>query len=59
MSRIRTRVKDLKDLQQRHVNRPNFNDDTSQEEKVIEANTDEITKMLTHCQRLGDNKKRN
>lgn len=53
MSRIRTRLKDLKDLQQRHVMRPSFNDDVSQEEKVIETNTVEITKMLTHCQRLG------
>lgn len=52
MLRITTRIKDLKELQQRHVSRPSFNDEKSQEEKAIEESTTEITKMLTHCHKL-------
>uniref|UniRef100_A0A914VXA0 t-SNARE coiled-coil homology domain-containing protein n=1 Tax=Plectus sambesii TaxID=2011161 RepID=A0A914VXA0_9BILA len=53
MTRIRNRLKDLKEMQQKHMTRPSFNDDSSQEEEAkIEAATQEVTKMLSHCQRL-------
>ncbi len=52
MSRVRTRLKELKDNQQKHLMRPSFNDDSSEEERGIAVATQEITKMLAHCQRL-------
>lgn len=51
--RITTRIKDLREVQQKHVSRPSFNDEKSHEENVIEESTAEITKMLTHCHKLG------
>lgn len=51
--RIRSRLKDLKDMQQAHLSRPSFNDDSSlAEESRIEQVTQDVTQMLTHCQRL-------
>lgn len=42
----------MREVQQRHVLRPRLDDEMSSEEKQIEASTQEITKMLAHCQRL-------
>lgn len=52
MSRVRTRIKDVRELQQKHVMRPRLDDEMSSEELQIEASTQEIMKMLAHCQRL-------
>uniref|UniRef100_A0A915JE27 Syntaxin-16 n=1 Tax=Romanomermis culicivorax TaxID=13658 RepID=A0A915JE27_ROMCU len=51
--RVQNRMKDLKDLQQRHVNQPSFSDEKSQDERTIEIATAEITKMLSHCHKLA------
>lgn len=52
---MRTRLRELRDIQQRHMTRPSFNDDSGREEEgKIEAATQEITRMLAHCQRLID-----
>jgi len=51
--RITTRIKYLKELQQRHISRPSFKDEKSHDENAIEDGTAEITKMLTYCHRLG------
>ncbi|CAI2348879.1 unnamed protein product [Caenorhabditis sp. 36 PRJEB53466] len=51
--RVRRRLDELKDAQRKHISRPNFGDEAfEQEEKQMEATTEQITQMLTHCQRL-------
>ncbi|CAB3402600.1 unnamed protein product [Caenorhabditis bovis] len=51
--RIRRRLDELSEAQQRHLSRPNFGDETFEaEEKEMEATTEQITQMLTHSQRL-------
>ena len=52
MSRIRQRLKELREMETKHLNRPSFNDDSSQEEKAIQAAAGELAKMLAHSQRL-------
>ncbi|CAI5446685.1 unnamed protein product [Caenorhabditis angaria] len=51
--RIRRRLEELSDQQRKHISRPNFGDETfEEEEKQMEATTEQITQMLTHSQRL-------
>ncbi|KRY41603.1 syntaxin-16 [Trichinella spiralis] len=52
MSKISTQINELKSLQQRHVSRPSFSDEISQEEQNIENLTGEITHQLNHVQSL-------
>ncbi|VDK51853.1 unnamed protein product [Anisakis simplex] len=50
-TRIRSRLKQIRDLQQSHIAKPSFGDDVEEQAK-IDSNTEEITQMLSHCQRL-------
>lgn len=50
-TRIRSRMKQIRETQQNNIAKPNFAEDTVEQDK-IDANTEEITHMLTHCQRL-------
>lgn len=51
--RIQRKLDDLKEAQRKHISRPNFGDEAfEREEKEMEATTEQITQMLTHCQRL-------
>jgi hypothetical protein len=54
LSRVRTRMRELKDLQQQHLNRPSFSDENtcSESEQRIETATNELTRMLSHCHKL-------
>ncbi|KRX96432.1 Syntaxin-16 [Trichinella pseudospiralis] len=52
MSKISTQISELKALQQRHVSRPSFSDEISQEEQNIESLTGKITHQLNHVQSL-------
>ncbi|KRZ07953.1 Syntaxin-16 [Trichinella zimbabwensis] len=52
MSKISTQISELKSLQQRHVSRPSFSDEISQEEQNIENLTGKITHQLNHVQSL-------
>jgi syntaxin 16 len=54
MTRIKSRKTLLKDLQQKHVLRPDFSDDSSfSEQTKIEEMTEEVTTMFAHCRRLA------
>nr|CAG4641923.1 EOG090X0AQP [Eurycercus lamellatus] len=48
LSKIQTRMKELSSLQNKHLLKPTF-DDSMNEEKQIDALTQEITKMFTTC----------
>uniref|UniRef100_A0A915BAD3 REST corepressor n=2 Tax=Parascaris univalens TaxID=6257 RepID=A0A915BAD3_PARUN len=50
-TRIRSRLKQIRDLQQSHIAKPSFVDDVD-EQKKIDSSTEEVTQMLAHCQRL-------
>lgn len=51
--RIKSRKALLKELQQKHVVRPDFSDDVSlSEQQKIQEMTDELTSMFAHCKRL-------
>ncbi|PAV68301.1 hypothetical protein WR25_12951 [Diploscapter pachys] len=51
--RIRSRLDELDAAQQKHISRPNFGDEAFEaEEKRMEQMTEQITSMLSHCQRL-------
>lgn len=51
--RIKSRKTLLKELQQKHVVRPDFSDDDSMaEQQKIQEMTDELTSMFAHCKRL-------
>lgn len=51
--RVRSRVEELANAQQKHISRPNFGDEAFEaEEKRMESMTEQITSMLSHCQRL-------
>lgn len=46
-------MRELKEQQQTHLNRPSFSDESSEaHERKIEASTAELTRMLTHCNQL-------
>ncbi|UMM25092.1 hypothetical protein L5515_005050 [Caenorhabditis briggsae] len=51
--RVQRRLDELGDAQRKHISRPNFGDEAfEKEEKAMEQTTEQITQMLTHCQRL-------
>ncbi|CAI4222301.1 unnamed protein product [Auanema sp. JU1783] len=51
--RIRSRIEELAAAQQKHISRPNFGDEAFEaEEKRMEGLTEQITSMMSHCQRL-------
>ncbi|CAJ0942463.1 unnamed protein product, partial [Mesorhabditis belari] len=51
--RIRSRLEELEQMQKRHLSKPNIGDENfEEEEKQMEAMTEQITSMLGHCQRL-------
>ncbi|VDM36887.1 unnamed protein product [Toxocara canis] len=50
-TRIRSRLKQIRDLQHSHIAKPSFVDDVD-EQKKIDSSTEEVTQMLAHCQRL-------
>nr|CDJ82585.1 Syntaxin and Target SNARE coiled-coil region domain containing protein [Haemonchus contortus] len=51
--RVRSRVEELANAQQKHISRPNFGDEAFEaEERRMESMTEQITSMLAHCQRL-------
>ncbi|GMT19295.1 hypothetical protein PFISCL1PPCAC_10592 [Pristionchus fissidentatus] len=54
MGRIKTKIGELSIAQQKHLSRTSFGDDKFEEleERRIEALTDQITKMISHAQRL-------
>uniref|UniRef100_A0A0K0DM01 t-SNARE coiled-coil homology domain-containing protein n=1 Tax=Angiostrongylus cantonensis TaxID=6313 RepID=A0A0K0DM01_ANGCA len=53
LGRVRSRVEELTNTQQKHISRPNFGDEAlDAEEKQMEEMTEQITLMLSHCQRL-------
>lgn len=53
ISRAKGKLKEIKELQDRHTMRPTFDDENgSREEKIIEDTTREMTSMLNHCNRL-------
>uniref|UniRef100_A0A914BYE6 t-SNARE coiled-coil homology domain-containing protein n=1 Tax=Acrobeloides nanus TaxID=290746 RepID=A0A914BYE6_9BILA len=53
MSRIKSRKSILKDLQQKHLMRPDFSDESAHtEQEKIKDLTDEVTGMFTHARRL-------
>ncbi|VDH92204.1 syntaxin-16-like [Mytilus californianus] len=49
MTKIKTKMKELATLHDRHLNRPTL-DDNVQEEHAIEIMTQDITQMFTRCQ---------
>ncbi|KAL4234968.1 Syntaxin-16 [Mactra antiquata] len=51
MTRIKLKMKELSGLHDKHLTRPAF-DDSVDEEHAIEIQTQEITQMFSHCQRL-------
>ncbi|XP_045192764.1 syntaxin-16-like [Mercenaria mercenaria] len=51
MTRIKLKMKELAALHDKHLTRPAF-DDSIDEEHAIEIQTQEITQMFSHCQRL-------
>uniref|UniRef100_A0A1I7TWL4 t-SNARE coiled-coil homology domain-containing protein n=2 Tax=Caenorhabditis tropicalis TaxID=1561998 RepID=A0A1I7TWL4_9PELO len=51
--RVQRRLDELEEAQRKHISRPNFGDEAfEKEEKAMEQTTEQITQMLTHCQRL-------
>ncbi|VDM98567.1 unnamed protein product [Thelazia callipaeda] len=53
ITRIRSRLKRIREMQQNHISKSSFVED-SEAQTEIDESTDEITKMFTHCQRLID-----
>lgn len=51
ISRIKSKLKDLSALHDKHLNRPTL-DDSVDEETAIEVRTQEITQILMRCQRV-------
>lgn len=51
LTRIKQKMKELVSLHDRHLTRPTL-DDNVDEEHAIEIQTQEITQMFSHCQRL-------
>ncbi|KAI6177661.1 hypothetical protein M3Y97_00932400 [Aphelenchoides bicaudatus] len=53
LTKIKTRKNRLKDLQQKHLIRPNFDDDGAHsEQESIKELTEDLTNVFTHCRRL-------
>ncbi|KHJ85473.1 SNARE domain protein [Oesophagostomum dentatum] len=51
--RVRRCLEELATAQQKHISRPNFGDEAFEaEERQMENETEQITSMLSHCQRL-------
>lgn len=51
--RVRTRKQKLKELQQKHLQRPDFGDETAHnEQETIKELTDDLTVVFTHTRRL-------
>ncbi|KIH58682.1 Syntaxin [Ancylostoma duodenale] len=51
--RVRSRLEELANAQQKHISRPNFGDEAFEaEERQMESTTEQITSMMSHCQRL-------
>ncbi|ETN78069.1 SNARE domain protein [Necator americanus] len=51
--RVRSRLEELATAQQKHISRPNFGDEAFEaEERQMESTTEQITSMMSHCQRL-------
>ncbi|KAI6240095.1 WW domain-containing protein [Aphelenchoides fujianensis] len=53
LTKIKTRKTKLKELQQKHLIRPDFNDDGAhKEQETIKELTEDLTNVFTHCRRL-------
>ncbi|KAI6235162.1 hypothetical protein M3Y95_00022000 [Aphelenchoides besseyi] len=53
LTKIKTRKAKLKELQQKHLIRPDFNDDGAhKEQETIKELTEDLTNVFTHCRRL-------
>jgi len=53
LTKIKTRKTRLKDLQQKHLIRPNFDDNAAHsEQESIKELTEDLTNVFTHCRRL-------
>ncbi|CAJ0600032.1 unnamed protein product [Cylicocyclus nassatus] len=51
--RVRRCLEELANAQQKHISRPNFGDEAFEaEERQMESTTEQITSMMSHCQRL-------
>lgn len=51
LNRIRSRLKQIREMQQNLISKPSFVEDL-EAQKAMDASTDEVTKMFSHCQRL-------
>uniref|UniRef100_A0A915Q6C4 t-SNARE coiled-coil homology domain-containing protein n=1 Tax=Setaria digitata TaxID=48799 RepID=A0A915Q6C4_9BILA len=51
LTRIRSRLKQIREIQQNHISKPSFMEDL-ESQKEMDKSTEEVTEMFTHCQRL-------
>ncbi|VDK87514.1 unnamed protein product [Onchocerca ochengi] len=51
LTRIRSRLKQIREMQQNHISKPSFMEDI-EAQKEMDKSTNEVTEMFTHCQRL-------
>uniref|UniRef100_A0A1I7VZR6 SNARE domain-containing protein n=1 Tax=Loa loa TaxID=7209 RepID=A0A1I7VZR6_LOALO len=51
LTRIRSRLKQIREMQQNHMSKPSFVEDL-EAQKEMDKSTDEVTGMFSHCQRL-------
>nr|CDP95713.1 Bm7354 [Brugia malayi] len=51
LTRIRLRLKQIREMQQNHISKPTFLEDL-EAQKEMDKSTDEVTEMFSHCQRL-------
>ncbi|KAM3724827.1 Syntaxin-16 [Dirofilaria immitis] len=51
LTRIRSRLKQIREMQQNHISKPSFTEDL-EAQKEMDKSTNEVTQMFTHCQRL-------
>lgn len=51
LTRIRLRLNNIREAQQKSIANPSFSDD-SEVQKKIDASTEEVTQMLNHCHRF-------
>ncbi|VDO44324.1 unnamed protein product [Onchocerca flexuosa] len=51
LTRIRSRLKQIREMQQNHISKPSFVEDI-EAQKEMDKSTNEVTEMFTHCQRL-------
>ncbi|CAG9540709.1 unnamed protein product [Cercopithifilaria johnstoni] len=51
LTRIRSRLKQIREMQQNHISKPSFAEDL-ETQKEMDKSTNEVTEMFSHCQRL-------